>query len=551
MAKKVAKRAKSKSSAPDHLTMNLFAPGMSTLHRAGLGGLSCTLNVLDRLYRNDQLGDELLPGHYDGELPPWEIDERSITLRFGEAANAGNYLKKLFAFAFQIDKQNGLIYLPGQFHSKPSVAVLADLQLGFTLTFLQHGKVRKLAKEATHASYDPDGDGLPGVVVDYRACVGFKHQEGWKELIDKQGRLTTKPVKVDGPISPGSVVRHVAYTGNTAGEEPVERMLPLYFALVGCLPLPVNRGVAALLIPEVEDLQLFQSERPAMSPTSPRECVIANAADGALQAQVRLKSHTSIQGTTIPGCSAMTFTPTPWAKQQKSRVATIQVPQTDRASLARFAHALANLPTRIVGRKVKESTGRGKAKVTTEHTESFRAVSIVRPLVAENLALGKPWFRGFSNLMTKNNPATDKPYRNQLSFERKELNAMIQDPKMWDDEGEQLIVQAVHKAMSMRYAQIAGENEGNSKAMSNRMERFREKLRLGLAGAKTEAHVRFALTDHFSRAGNNSVLRTGWEKILPVLRQDWQLARDLGLLALASYSGKGADATIEPTSEST
>ena len=35
MAKKLTKLT-----APDHLTMQLFAPGMSALHRAGLGGLA-------------------------------------------------------------------------------------------------------------------------------------------------------------------------------------------------------------------------------------------------------------------------------------------------------------------------------------------------------------------------------------------------------------------------------------------------------------------------------------------------------------------------------
>ncbi len=48
--------------------------------------------------------------------------------------------------------------------------------------------------------------------------------------------------------------------------------------------------------------------------------------------------------------------------------------------------------------------------------------------------------------------------------------------------------------------------------------------------------MRFALTDLFSRGGNISVLRDGWSVVLPVLRKDWQLARDLGLLALASYA---------------
>ena len=537
MAKKVATpksttKAATKPTAPDHLTMNLFAPGMSALHRAGLGGLACTLKRMEPQFEDDP--------------PPWDIDEHSVTLRFGKPAEAAAFLKRLFAFAFSLRK-DGLIYLPGQFTSEPSAAILADLQLGMTLTFLQHGRVRQLAKEHTTATYDTAGDGLPGVIVEYRKCTYFKHQGGWEELVDKHGCLVTTPIRVDGPVSPGAVVRHVAYTGDTSAEDPPSRMLPLYFALVGCLPLPVNRGVAALLVPEVENLLDFQIDRPMMSPSSPKQCVIANAADGALQAQIRLKSHTTTSGTMIPGCSAMTLRPTPWASQQKSRVASIQVPRADRASLERFERALAHLPSRIVGRTVKESTGKGKSKVVTEHTESFRTDSVVRPLIAENLALGRPWYQGFSVLMTKINPANDKPYRDQLSFERKGLNAMTNDNTMWDEEGEKLIVQAVHKAMSMRYGQIAKENEGNPKAMSNRMERFRDKLRLDLAGSKTAAHVRFALTDLFSRGGNNSVLREGWQKVLPVLRQDWQLARDLGLLALASYSGKGTPGESDST----
>ena len=41
--------------------------------------------------------------------------------------------------------------------------------------------------------------------------------------------------------------------------------------------------------------------------------------------------------------------------------------------------------------------------------------------------------------------------------------------------------------------------------------------------------------------------------MLPVIRADWQLVRDLGLIALASYAGKGAadtDADDKPESAS-
>ncbi len=541
-----------KPSAPDHLTMSLFVPGMSALHRAGLGGLACTLKALEKKRKD-------LPP-FDGDAPPWEIDEQSITLKFGKPENAGEYLKKLFTFAFGIRK-DGLISLPGQYDLEPSAAVLADLQAGFTLTFLQHGRVRALAKVATTATYDPEGAGVPGVVVQYKACSYFKHQNGWGEFIDKNGCLITGTIKVDGPISPGTVIRHVAFTGDTGAEDPPERMLPLYFALVGCLSLPVNRGVAALLVPDVTDLTEFVYDRPAITPTTATDCQIANAADAAFRAQVRIRRSPrrtaavqsrakSITSPALPGCYAMTFTPTPWASQQKSRVATIYVPPGVDRILDRYERAAKLLPTRIVVRTIKESSGKGQQRVTTERQESFRADSIVRPLIAENLALGKKWYAGFIKLMTKINPATDKPYRDQLQFERKGLHEMIADHKMWDEAGERIVVQAVHEALRGRYAQIAKENKTNPVARRNRWGGEYDKWRLAFAGAKTPDQFRKALCDLFSRARRNPVLQEQWQEVLPMLRvSNWQHARDLALLALCSYQGRKEDEAEDSAAE--
>lgn len=538
-----------KPEPPDHLTMRLFAPGMSLVHRAGLGGLACTLKAME-----SQIN---LPAPFSG-APPWDIDEVSVTLRFGNPEKAGDYLKKLFAFAFRI-REDGLISLPGQHASEPAAPVLADLQAGLTLTFLQHGKVRQLAKDSTTVNYDPEGEGIPGVVVPYRRCATFKHQGGWEAFVDKHGCLTSGVIKVDGPISPGTVVRHVAYTGDTAAEDPPERMLPLYFALVGCLALPVNRGVAALLVPDVVNLLDFVYDRPAMTPGRATECKIANAADAAFRAQVRVRdnpvrsAHVSTRargalgGSELPGCYAMTFTPTAWASQQKSRVAAIYVPPGDDRRLDLFERALTHLPPRVARRTVRETTGKGRQKRVTEHREEFRTDSVVRPLVAENLALGRPWYAGFVNLMIKTNPATGKPYRSQLPFERGGLHAMTADPEVWDDEGEALVVKAVHEAIRRSLGRIKKETDGPgnkppSQATKNRWTKFRETLRIALAGAKTSNDARHALCDLFSRAGRIPALVDGWQAVVPKLAdRRWQLTRDLALLALASYGGRRDD----------
>lgn len=542
---------------PDRLTMRLFDPGMSIIHRAGLGGLACTLKALEDRHRTGLIDDDLLPAPFEGDSPPWEIDEQSITLKFGAPEAAADYLKRLFAFAFAI-RNDGLIYLPGQHDGEPSTAALADLQAGLLLTFLQHGRVRELSKEPTTVSYDPEGEGAPGVVVTYKKCSRFRHQDGWESLVDKKGRLVSGEIAVDGPISPGSVVRHGAFTSDTGIKEPPGRILPLYFALVGCLALPVNRGVAALLVPDVQDLTEFVYERPSMTPTKATDCQVASAADAALRSQVRLWKRAregpevrsiarkAIGGTEIPACYAMTFTPTPWASQQKSRVATILVPPGEDRVLNRYDRALSHLSPRIVTRKVQESTGRGKQKTVVERQESFRADSIVRPLIADNLARGRPWYAGFVRLFTQLNPANGNPYRNQLPFERGGLHMLISDKDLWDDEGEELVVKAVHEAIRQSLGRIREETDGSgnkplSQATKNRWGRFQETLRISLANAKTANDARHALCNLFSRAGRVPALIEGWRLVLPKLAdRRWQLTRDLALLALASYAGKGA-----------
>ena len=58
----------------DELTIDLFEPGMSPLHRAGLGGLACTLRWIE------ETGEPI-------ERPPgsWTVDDRAVTLRWGAA----------------------------------------------------------------------------------------------------------------------------------------------------------------------------------------------------------------------------------------------------------------------------------------------------------------------------------------------------------------------------------------------------------------------------------------------------------------------------------
>jgi CRISPR-associated protein Cas8a1/Csx13 len=546
-AKKAAKpaSAKAKQVAVDSVRLALFAPGMTPMHRAGLGGLACVLHALENDFHEGRLKPPQLPGDWKDGCPPWTVSETEIELRFGQPKQAAQFLQRLFEYAFAI-RSDGLIDLPGCFPGPPTAAALADQQQGFMLTFLQHGKVRDVDKDPTLVHYDSSDGQTAGIEVEYRACRSFNRQKGWEEFVDSHGCFRSTSARVDGPLFPGAVVRHVAFPSHTAVEEPAERVVCLYFAMLGTLSLAVNRGVGILVIPEVDNLLDFIVARPLMSPTDALGWKVANAADAALQSLVRVRMRNLRDAGLMPGCAAVTFQTTPWAKQLKSRVAALEVESHDPKQLERFEIALQLLPPRIVMTGVESSAAAGKKKRKKAESppRTFRADSVVRPLVAENLALGRPWYQDFARLMYRKNPANDKPYREAVVHERKGLFAMITENAMWDRAGDQLVVKAVHEAMRLSMGRIRHDTDGPgtkplSQATKNRWERFREKLRLDLCGAKTAAQVRFVLTDLFSRGGSNVVLRESWQHVLPVLQHDWQLARDLGLLALASYVGRG------------
>ena len=253
---------------PIDLTLRLFDPGMSPIHRAGLGGLACTLNYIERAYCDGELGDDDVPGGpWLGGQPPWSIGLDTVELFFGEATAAREYLKRLFGASFRI--KSGLIDLPGAYgQTTPPNEVRAELQNGLTLTFLQHGRVRKLDKTETTLSYDVDGKPL---TFDVKLCRYYKHQDIWQGLCESDGCLTEKQVEVTGSLNPGAIVRHFAFNAQTRISEGAAYVLPLSFAIVGCLALSINRGSGVLLIPEVDDVAKLARLRPELTPTRARD----------------------------------------------------------------------------------------------------------------------------------------------------------------------------------------------------------------------------------------------------------------------------------------
>lgn len=117
------------------------------------------------------------------------------------------------------------------------------------------------------------------------------------------------------------------------------------------------------------------------------------------------------------------------------------------------------------------------------------------------------------------------------------------------DDAERALVTSVHTALRQRFGQIAEETSSlPPQTRKNRFAGERERWRLAFAGSKTLDQVRAALADLWSRAGSNKELQSSWERILPLLRlRNWQVARDLALVALASYQSKADEKDLTQT----
>lgn len=584
----MAKRRK--APAPSGLTLDLHAPGMTPMHRAGLGGLAATLHALDRRLKRGRVREEHIPRVSGGPTPdaaPWDVSETAVTLHWGDPAHAGEYFKRLFAFAFQITE--GLIDLPGTYRDAQSRAVRAELQHGLTLTFLQFGPHRKLA--AARAEFlDPTGDGTAPLRLDPRPCSGYLHQDFHEKLTDARAALSVKPLDAPSAFNPGAVQRHEAVTGSKI-RRPAGEVLCTAFTAAGCLSLPVSYGTGVLLVPDVTDLTRFARIRPRLTPTSPAGCRIAGPADGALQAVIRIRAKglgrklsggsADDRGPGFAGVHAMRLRPTQWNEKQKSRVDALFVPTFEPgdgpgsdAALATFDRALRHLSRKVRVSVKTESAGRGANARKAVRAEAYFTDSLVRPLIADNLAAGRRWYAGFSRLMRGRNDR-GRPLHELVAFERQGLQSLLLDPgSPMANSREMAFISAFHRAMHTErikiYIDLMGEaalkrRQPATKAVFNRWGRMNERIRLKLSNAKTAVDVRAAVCDVLCPYGRfNKVLQTdanvsaedekartalGYVLELVTRRDDWELLRDLALLALASYRNPQGAATPLPSDE--
>jgi CRISPR-associated protein Cas8a1/Csx13 len=346
----------------------------------------------------------------------------------------------------------------------------------------------------------------------------YAHQKAYVDLAEPNDGLIAP-----GWLFPGGVVRHVAHGDVTALKEPPERFLALLYAPAAVVYFHVARRHSgrrprfALVVPEIIGLRDYVAARRALLPLGAKELRVAGTAEAGWKVLSILAARGLIRDLASAQCRVYSFGTLPWSKQQKTRIDiyTVHAEGADELKLFRLSQQLFQVNL-----------------VKPENRDPFWDVPQVPDLVARNLTLGHLWYAGFADFVS------DADWRKHvLNWERKGLNGMINEGSLSGTREEKFVL-ACHTAWRIRMRQLYERAEREGVDAGSLIAREFERLRVGFSRCKNAAAMREAVTDFWARAGGSlPELRDAWREIIPLF-DDWRLAKDLSLLALASYAGR-------------
>lgn len=504
MGKKVTS-AKSAEEKGGTMTINLFGPGMTALHKVGLAGLWMTLKAFEE--------DGRAKTKLEKKGGSWECNDTSVTLSWKKEPES--FFQALFEESFKIDK-NGLFWFPALGNPIDHKGHASALQNSILGSFLQHGRTRKADK-----SKEPKGSltitiDESHLLMQYRKVYKYAHQSA--------SYTPTSTNTLAGWHFPGGAVRHTGLgQKSTALEESPERALALRFAPVGAIYFEVRKrggGVrprCALVLPEIHNLSKYRDVRQCFLQYGVQQLYVSGTAEAGFRVLAELKAANLLGDIRSTFCRVISFGTVPWSTQQKTRINLMTVRVGSTKTLRIFNLCRQVLAPRLVKREKKEP---------------FWSIPQVPDLVASNLSTSRKWWEGFADFVA------DKDRRqNVFNYEKGGLAKMIQNTDAFPEGPEQKFVLACQEAWRRRMGQLGEKAKRQSTSFHNLVSREFKKVRVQFSRCKNEASLREAVTDFWTRAGGSlKPLQEGWQDVLTLLnKKNWRKAKDLALLALASY----------------
>jgi CRISPR-associated protein Cas8a1/Csx13 len=355
--------------------------------------------------------------------------------------------------------------------------------------------------------------------------------------------------EVKGWLMPGASQRHSGHAG-TCLAEPLSRFLCLLFLPVGAVYFRVKQkhvrpkdkrkpqtGVPryALVAPEFNRLDAYARLRGSFYRSGVAELTVSGTAEAAW----RVAALAHLEGLVredlgVFRCRAYAFGNSPGTRQV-TRIGLVVVQNPDSAGLRVYSMARQFFPGQW--RKAQDGT-------------SYWVAPQIPELVAENLTVHQPWWAGFADFMA------DRVRRDWiLGIVRDGRGRLIKIVKgekggLGDMATQQLVsapertfVEACHAAWRRRMAQIGDKARREGSSFHDQVQREYLRLYTLFTRCKNAGTLREAVTAFWARGGGPlAPLQDGWHDVLALMdERNWPKAKDLALLALASYKAASKD----------
>jgi len=474
-------------------TLSIFDPNTLLPHRAGVAGLALALSEIDPT----------------NALLQWQVTEDAVKLSWeGSDLEAVQWLLKqtycseqgyLKVPALKLDEQGRYIFTEG---------VMS--------TFLQHSKQRNREKQTVPLAFLVEDD-KPEIRIDYRPVIDCYYTRDFKEAFNSKGAFKSE-IPLKGHHLPGLVECFV----NGAYIESPTGFLALLFLPLACTYYQLPGYRSSVVIPEVRNLKEWTTLRRKMSGRTYRSFRSSSAGESALHFLLQEKLVEDSQQFRIDYCEVYQLGKQQWDGNQSYLKQAVHRVQVSEQVLGLYEVASRLLPPRV---KLKPDGN------------TWLAESKVLAWISDNLIAEKVWYRGFFE------------FRKATTIYPEDRRGLVVMTEHLSED-EQVLFDAVQGA----FKKYRGQQIDQAKRQNRQpdWEQITNKVIYRLQRPSTQQDFATALVDFLSRSRSKAALSSG-PQIFWWLHQDanWRKARDLSLLAVATYQGQSREEKAEIEQELT
>lgn len=484
------------------LTLSIYDPNTLLPHRAGIAGLALALSAVDVT---------------DAPLR-WEVTEDAVNLCWeGKGQDAVQWLLEQ---TYQI--KNGLLVAP---------ALNLDEQGRFTFnqgmlsSFLQHGQQKSFVEDPSkprkgkkkfyksqtlNFTIESDSPDISVSLTMLESCYFTNSSKLANEFTSARPEIKTQ-------IIPGLEECFV----NGSYKESSEHFLALLFLPLACgyyqLPSINSKRRSAIVIPEVRNLIEWVNIRqklPSRTYTNFGSFYRKFRANSAGESALRFlldERQTDDSGLfQLPYCEVYQLGSQSWNPQQDYIKQAVYRASLDENSLFLYQIAYQNFKSKIRSKKDSE--------------EVWLAESRVLAWISENLVASQVWYRSFFEFRKSN-----------IIYPEDRRGLIVMTEHLTADE--RVLFDAVQGA----FRKYRGQQIDQAKRQGRQpdWEQITNKVIYRLQRPSTQQEFATALVDFLSQYRSEAALSSG-PQIFWWLHQEanWRKARDLALLAIATYQSK-------------